>query len=257
MSTPYTYLLRWSKTGRYYYGSQYGVHAHPKNLWKKYFTSSRFVAEYRKIYGDPDIIKIRKTFANKKDCLVWENKVLRRIIKDPKCLNISSNFGVHATCLSGFTTVIDQTGKTLSVSIDHPDYINGTLKHIRTGKTAVLNPITNETFSVSTNDPRFLSGELISVNKGKPTPDQTGKKWVNNGSHNKYITHDEIEYFLDSGYMLGKLQKHPNRDYSVTSSKSQLGTCWICNERTVIKIKLIDLPHYVNLGYIRGRKWYG
>ena len=255
MSTPYTYLLRWSKTGRYYYGAQYGRKAHPSNLWTKYFTSSKKVSEYRKLYGDPDIIEIRKIFANKKDCLNWEQKILLRIIKDPKCLNISANLGIHAICLSGFTTVIDHNGKTFSVPVDHPDYINGTLKHIRTGKTAVLNPKTNEIFSVSTSDPRFLLGELISINKGNRPPDQTGKKWINNGVHNKYSISDELEHFLNLGYVLGKLQKQPNRDYSSDSSKSQLGTCWICNEISVIKIKLSDFDHYSCLGYIRGRKW--
>jgi hypothetical protein len=37
------------------------------------------VAEYRKLYGEPDVITIRKIFKNKESAVLWEEKVLRRL----------------------------------------------------------------------------------------------------------------------------------------------------------------------------------
>lgn len=77
---PYTYLIGWSKLDRWYYGCQYGNSkyrlAHPDNLWSIYHTSSRDVARYRELYGEPDVIEIRRTFISKEKCVLWERAVL-------------------------------------------------------------------------------------------------------------------------------------------------------------------------------------
>ena len=63
----YTYLIGWSKLNKWYYGVRYANKIIAENdLWVKYFTSSRHVKNFRKIHGEPDIIKIRKKF-NKKE----------------------------------------------------------------------------------------------------------------------------------------------------------------------------------------------
>lgn len=78
--TPYTYLIGWSKLNVWYYGLRFAKGCHPNDLWISYFTSSKKVEEYRKIYGEPDIIEIRKTFPNDPDkARLWEHKVLRRM----------------------------------------------------------------------------------------------------------------------------------------------------------------------------------
>lgn len=91
---PYTYLIGWSKLDKWYYGCQYGSStrtANPSNLWNNYFTSSKYVRDFRKIHGKPDVIQIRKTFISKEDCLLWEHKVLRRmkVSNNDKFLNIN------------------------------------------------------------------------------------------------------------------------------------------------------------------------
>jgi len=90
--TPYTYLVGWSALGKYYYGSEYGCKtkiANPDNLWQTYFTSSLIVLEHRRLYGEPDVIEIRKTFKTATEALKWEQKVLQRInaIQSDKWLN--------------------------------------------------------------------------------------------------------------------------------------------------------------------------
>lgn len=76
---PFTYLIGWSKLDRWYYGVRYSQNANPKQLWKKYFTSSSVVQNYRSLYGEPDIIIIRKTFTSIERARLWEQKVLRRL----------------------------------------------------------------------------------------------------------------------------------------------------------------------------------
>lgn len=76
---PYTYLIGWSLLNKYYYGVRFAKGCNPNDLWVKYFTSSKKVAEYRKLYGEPDVIKIRKTFTSKEAAILWEEKVLRRL----------------------------------------------------------------------------------------------------------------------------------------------------------------------------------
>lgn len=75
----YTYLIGWSKLNKWYYGCRISFKAHPSELWKGYFTSSKYVKQFREFYGEPDIIQIRKTFENKNKCRSWESKVLKRM----------------------------------------------------------------------------------------------------------------------------------------------------------------------------------
>lgn len=82
---PYTYLIGWSNLDRWYYGSEYKNNkwtnktANPENLWNTYFTSSKIVKEYRKLYGEPDIIKVRKIFNSAEKTRKWESKVLHKL----------------------------------------------------------------------------------------------------------------------------------------------------------------------------------
>lgn len=97
--TPYTYLIGWSELDEYYYGVRYAKGCHPDDLWVSYFTSSKIVKSYRKTYGEPDIISIRKTFYNKKDAIDWETKVLTRMGAhlDERFLNQTTNKAINNT----------------------------------------------------------------------------------------------------------------------------------------------------------------
>ena len=75
----YTYLIGWSNHNKWYYGRRTAKGCHPTELWKTYFTSSKYVKEFRKINGEPDIIQIRKIFSDKKECSKWESRVLLRL----------------------------------------------------------------------------------------------------------------------------------------------------------------------------------
>lgn len=95
-TTPYTYLIGWSNLNKYYYGVRFCQGCHPSDLWTTYFTSSKYVSKFRKEYGEPDIIKIRKTFENSSQARLWEHKVIKRIsaVKSVQWLNMSDNNNV-------------------------------------------------------------------------------------------------------------------------------------------------------------------
>lgn len=94
--TPYTYLIGWSKHSKYYYGVRYASDCGPSDLWVSYFTSSKYVKQFREENGEPNIIQIRKTFNNINDARNWEHKVLRRmnIIYNDKFLNKTDNHSI-------------------------------------------------------------------------------------------------------------------------------------------------------------------
>jgi len=85
--TPYCYLIGWTSLDKYYYGVRYSTKlnclykngCHPDDLWVTYFTSSKYVLNYRSRYGEPDIIQIRRLFNSAVKAIDWEVKVLRRI----------------------------------------------------------------------------------------------------------------------------------------------------------------------------------
>lgn len=93
MTTPYTYLIGWSKLQKYYYGVRFAKGCDPSDLWVTYFTSSKQVKAVRREYGEPDIIEIRRTFIDAASAKDWEHGVLRRIgaAKRKDFLNLTDN----------------------------------------------------------------------------------------------------------------------------------------------------------------------
>ena len=70
-------------------GSRYAKGCHPDDLWVKYFTSSVHVDIQRWLYGEPDVIEVRRTFNNSLQARDWEEKVLKRmkVVKNEQWLN--------------------------------------------------------------------------------------------------------------------------------------------------------------------------
>jgi hypothetical protein len=86
---PFTYLLGWTEHDMWYYGVKYAEGCSPDDLWTTYYTSSTYVKDFRAIYGEPDIIKIRKIFKSQKSAIDWEDGVIRRgrLYEDSRYLN--------------------------------------------------------------------------------------------------------------------------------------------------------------------------
>lgn len=92
---PYTYLIGWSHLNTWYYGVRYCKGCRPTDLWTKYFTSSNNVKLFRKKHGEPDVVQVRKTFADAESARLWEHRVLVRmgIKRDSRFLNSHDMIG--------------------------------------------------------------------------------------------------------------------------------------------------------------------
>lgn len=110
---PYTYLIGWTKYNIWYYGARWAKGCHPNDLWVTYFTSSKEVKKYRKLYGEPDIVEIRRISDCGKKIRLWEEKVQRRlnVVKNSKWLN--KQYGGVKFCSDGDP----ETGRRISNSL--------------------------------------------------------------------------------------------------------------------------------------------
>lgn len=99
--TPYTYLIGWTEHNMWYYGVRYSEHSDPSDLWTKYFTSSVHVKEFRKQYGEPDVIEVRKTFDDAESAVLWESKVLKRLKVKEKDYFLNRNDGAAPPVMKG------------------------------------------------------------------------------------------------------------------------------------------------------------
>lgn len=177
----FTYFLRWSNIDRMYYGCRYSKTAHPSQLWTKYFTSSKAVKEIRSLYGDPDVIQVRRTFKTKHDCLVWEHKFLKRVKarESIRWLNVTEG-SLFANTKHKVVVKDRHTGVVVgAVEQDHPLYVSGDYIYHLTGvskgpsklkgqirpslKNMVLavDPNTLEYFKVPKSDVRIKTGALV------------------------------------------------------------------------------------------------
>ena len=84
-TTPFTYLVGWSKLDLWYYGVKYARGCHPTDLWTTYFTSSKLVSALREEHGEPDVVAVRRSnFKNSEQTCACETRVLKAIKRSGK-----------------------------------------------------------------------------------------------------------------------------------------------------------------------------
>lgn len=120
----YTYLVKNTITNKVYYGKR-TTHIEPKkDLWNRYFTSSKVVARDIQEYGiSAFTYEIRRFFKNKEKMNIWEAKVLRRckVEKNTKFMNqhyTSENFVCKSPPFKGHTHTEDSKEKIRQSVID-------------------------------------------------------------------------------------------------------------------------------------------
>lgn len=101
--SPFTYLIGWTALNAYYYGARTAKGCHPKDLWTTYFTSSKYVRQFRLENGEPDIIEVRKVFSKLQYAANWEAKVLRRMHAHVNKKFINRSAGPGNFCTAGTT----------------------------------------------------------------------------------------------------------------------------------------------------------
>ena len=125
MYQPYTYLIAWTHLDKFYYGVRYSKSIEGKtpeqDLWVDYFTSSKYVKEFREMHGEPDRIEIRQVFDSAEKARNWEKKFLERtkIYDLEECLNKSNS---RVSPIPGSFWITNGLGNYLvSSSIQIPD----------------------------------------------------------------------------------------------------------------------------------------
>lgn len=91
---PYTYIIRHIPSNTVYYGCRYAKGCSPDDLWKTYFTSSKYVKNLIKADGlESFVVKIRRVFSSVEKCREWESKVLKRmnVIQRKDFINKTTN----------------------------------------------------------------------------------------------------------------------------------------------------------------------
>ena|ERR1035437_1954521 len=171
--TPYTYLIGWSKLDKYYYGKRTAKKCHPTDLWVKYFTSSKEVPKMIEIYGDPDVIKIRKVFTSIELCCLWETRFLNKVnaAKNIKFINKHNN-PKHFDMTE--KTVILIQGESVLIEVANPIFKTKSYITHNTGKVSAISKDGTKAF-MFTKDIRYTSGEFIAASKGRRYSDEVNK----------------------------------------------------------------------------------
>jgi hypothetical protein len=97
MSEFFTYRIKWSQLDISYYGVRYSKNSSIATLWTTYFTSSKYVKQFRKKYGEPDIVEVRKKFVTVESALQWEQRVLKKLNVPFNKKYLNANVGAPLT----------------------------------------------------------------------------------------------------------------------------------------------------------------
>lgn len=205
---PYTYLIGWSKHNLWYYGCEFGNKsktANPDNLWRVYFTSSKEVKKILELYGDPDVIQIRRKFLTKIEALNWEHKVLKRmkVIKKENWLNKTDNKAIY---------IDEQTQKLISQKISRA--LKGKKKSEEHISKLVISRTLNDQNDPSRKERR--KNARIGKKQPKATKDKRNNKlkeliWITNGIENKRINKNET---IPNNWIQGRTNERTEKQMS-------------------------------------------
>jgi len=229
---PFTYLIGWSNYNKFYYGVKYSNGCSPDDLWKTYFTSSKYVKEFRDTYGEPDIVRVRKKFDTPEKATRWERIVLSKM--DVLNRNDFLNENVAGSFIHSKQTL----NKMRKTKKNNPNRGTTGRKWITDG-TVSKNIHFNEPLPEGWSLGRKMPSDYV------PHTTIGGKRnvtmWINNGKKCKRINIDEE---LPIGWVFGHIVKNPEK------LKAATGMIWITDGINNRKVYKTD---YILLGWKRGR----
>jgi hypothetical protein len=196
----YTYLIGWSKLNKYYYGVRFRKGCNPNELWKSYFTSSKYVKSFRELNGEPDIIEIRKKFNDQNRARMWEQKVLQRIkaVYKDEWLNKSDQISIPSLRGNLNPMSREDVKEKHKQKLLTNEYRNN-MRKIVTGR------IHSEETKKKMSKSAILRGVGL-WNKDKPKKEETKKKMSENASKRERLLCDKC----NQGYTKPNFEKHYN-----------------------------------------------
>jgi hypothetical protein len=224
---PYTYLIGWSKFNIFYYGVRYSKKCNVNDLWVQYKTSSKYVHEFTKNNGDPDIIQVRKVFDNKDLALKWESKVLKRmdVVKDCRFLNRWDNNMIPLNMNKPFPfedpKIQNKVDKKLKLKYGARGSASKVIKS-KVEKTNMVKYGTNHTLH---NDNVTLSRKFASLNK--------------TGFENVFCNNEYIQKFISNKYGVKNVMHNPQ--IRAKHKNTMENKNW--NERNA-KMKITNIEKY-------------
>jgi len=160
--TPYTYHISWTEQNKHYYGVRMINNYPPEDdLWTHYHTSSNIVKSFREEYGEPDVIRVDRTFDTREEAIEYETQFLT----ENDCVYSDDWLNAAAWPL------VDNRGKT------HTE--EARLKMSKANKGKTLSKETRRKMSEA-NKGKTLSEEtkrkISEAKKGKPLSEETRRK---------------------------------------------------------------------------------
>lgn len=170
--TPYVYLLGWSCLNKWYVGARhahtykclYESGCHPDELWNTYFTSSKYVKQFCRENGDPDIRIILREFPdNASLALAYESDLINTfsLHENDHFLNKTNNQGIPPLHLLP-TDVQKERNRKISKSNRQRTYIKWSMSD--EGKSKIKQKQLNYWDSVDS-DIRLLRGRQMSAGR--------------------------------------------------------------------------------------------
>jgi hypothetical protein len=207
--TPYVYLIGWSTHDQYYIGSRIknsgGIIAHPSELFEEggYTTSSVRVDNFVAKHGNPDIVRVLKTFMDGDSAYAYETKILQRLDArtHPKMLNGHNNDG---WCSIGPKSEETKTKMSLAKI--------GKKRPPRSKKWSnkISKALTGRKMQPHTEEWKQNMSALLTGRKCPPRSKEwseklskanAGKRWITNGVEAIYVPGD---YSLPDGWRYGR-----------------------------------------------------
>ena len=242
------------------------------------------------IFGKENFTKeILFVFDNRDDMFLKERELVnRQFIARGDTYNIIMGGGYNNSIDT--ISVISDSGETMRVHKDCPEYLSGELVGVTKGKVPVKDK-DGKFLQVDVNDSRYLSGELVGVSKGRvPVKDKDGNFLQVDVNDSRYLSGELVSILStnivvkdmvgnvlfvsldDPRYLSRELvpfwtgRTHSeetkrkiglkNSIHQIGKGNSQYGTCWIYNIELCEnkKIKNIELEDYLSIGWLKGRK---
>lgn len=248
----YFYKITNNINGKYYYG------VHNTNSENDGYMGSGIAIQkaYEK-YGKNNFSKeILKYFSTSKEAFEYEkNFITEDLVKDSQCYNMKT--GGDGWCneyVKQNKVVVTDGTSIFQVDKNDERYLSGKLVSVTKGTVNVKDADGNK-FRVSTSDKRYLSGELVSVIKGKKLSEEHKKKlsdiakkrmtnpfwkmnrpklcWIykeiENKVENKTIKVDELETYLQDGWIKGR---KTGKSCLPKEKRDEVGSiCPVCGNR--------------------------